>query len=361
MAQKNGLPPLRRLILPGLFVAALFVVVFFRQLPESADTREWVATGPTMGTTFTVKVVTADGDETTKSRVAELVREVVDTVDGAMSTYRSDSEIEVFNRHGTEPLEASPEMLVVVEEAQRVARLSNGAFDITVGPLVDLWGFGPSGVTEEPSEERLAELVAIMGFEQIAVDPVNGTLRKAMPACRIDLSAIAKGFAVDEVAAALEGEGFSTYMVEIGGEVRTSGRKASGDEWRIGIERPDVDGRAIHTAIPLTDLALATSGDYRNFIVRDGVRISHTIDPRTGRPIAHDLASVSVIHSSCMTADALATALEVLGPEEGFALAQRQQIPALFLVRTAEMVFEEHRTEVWAALVENDRPVAGVE
>ena len=269
--------------------------------------------------------------------------------------------IEIFNRLGTEPFVASPEMLEIVAEAQRVARLSDGAFDITVGPLVDLWGFGPSGVTEAPSEERLAELVAIIGYEQIAVDPVNGTLRKAIPECRIDLSAIAKGFAVDEVAAALEGEGFSTYMVEIGGEVRTRGRKASGDEWRIGIERPDAGGRAIHTAIALTDLALATSGDYRNFIVRDGVRISHTIDPRTGRPIAHDLASVSVIHSSCMTADALATALEVLGPEEGFALAQRQQIPALFLIRKREMVFEERPTDVWAALVENSATVTSVE
>jgi thiamine biosynthesis lipoprotein len=354
VAQNNGIPPLRRLILPGVFVAALFAVVLFRQPSRSADTREWVATGPTMGTTFTVKVVTANGDETTKKRVAELVRGVVDSVDGAMSTYRSDSEIELFNRHGTDPFKASPEMLEVVAEAQRVARLSNGAFDITVGPLVDLWGFGPSGVTEEPSEERLAELVAIMGYEQITVDPVNGTLRKAVSACRIDLSAIAKGFAVDEVAAALDNEGYSNYMVEIGGEVQTRGHNASGDDWRIGIERPDMAGRAIHTAVPLTGVALATSGDYRNFIVRDGVRISHTIDPRTGRPIAHDLASVSVIHSSCMTADALATALEVLGPEEGFALAQRQKIPALFLVRAGELVFEEHPTEVWTALIGND-------
>jgi thiamine biosynthesis lipoprotein len=314
-----------------------------------------------MGTTFTVKVVGAQGDGTTNHRVAELVREVVDTVDGAMSTYRTDSEIAVFNRHDTESFKASQEMVAVVSEAQRVARLSNGAFDITVGPLVDLWGFGPTGITEPPSEERLAELVAITGYEQITVDSANGTLRKAVPACRIDLSAIAKGFAVDEVAAALDRQGFSAYMVEIGGEVRTRGRKASGDEWRIGIERPDADGRTVHMAIPLTDMALATSGDYRNFVVRDGVRISHTIDPRNGRPIAHELASVSVIHSSCMTADALATALEVLGPEEGFAFAERQKISALFLVRTGEMVFEEHRTQVWAALIENEPPVASVE
>jgi thiamine biosynthesis lipoprotein len=353
MAQTNGLPPVRRLIVPGLFVAALFAVWFFRQPPDAADTREQVVTGPTMGTIFTVKVVTTHDDEATRHRVAELVREVVDTVEAAMSTYRPDSEIEIFNHHGTESFRASPEMLEVVAEAQRVARLSSGAFDITVGPLVDLWGFGPSGLTEAPSEEKLAELVGIMGYEQIEVDPVNGTLRKAIPECRIDLSAIAKGFAVDKVAAALDGEGFSAYMVEIGGEVRTRGRKASGDDWRIGIERPDSAGRAIHTAISLTDLALATSGDYRNFVVRDGVRISHTIDPRNGRPIAHDLASVSVLHSSCMTADALATALEVLGPEEGFDLAQRQQIPALFLIRTGEMVFEERSTDIWAALVEN--------
>jgi len=358
VSRHSGLPSLRRLILPGLFVAALFAVVWFRHRPESATFREWAATGPTMGTTFTVKVVGAKGDETTSHRVAELVREVVDTVDGAMSTYRTDSEIAVFNQHDTESFEASPEMVVVVAEAQRVARLSDGAFDITVGPLVDLWGFGPSGITEPPSEERLADLVAITGYEQITVDPASGILRKSAAACRIDLSAIAKGFAVDEVATALEGLGFSAYMIEIGGEVRTRGRKASGDEWRIGIERPDVNGRTVHTAIPLTDLALATSGDYRNFVVQNGVRISHTIDPRTGRPIAHNLASVSVIHSSCMTADALATAIEVLGPEEGLAFAERQKIPALFLVRTGEMVFEEHRTQIWTALIEDDHPVA---
>ena len=361
MSRQSGLPPLRRLILPGLFVAALFVVIIFRQPPGSASYREWIATGPTMGTTFTVKVVGAQDDETTSHRVAEQVREVVDKVDSAMSTYRTDSEIAIFNRHDTESFEASPEMAVVVAEAQRVARLSNGAFDITVGPLVDLWGFGPSGITEPPSQQKLAELVAITGYEQITVDQANGRLRKADPACRIDLSAIAKGFAVDEVAAALERHGFSAYMVEIGGEVRTRGRKATGDEWRIGIERPDADGRTVHTAIPLTNLALATSGDYRNFVVRDGVRISHTIDPRNGRPIAHDLASVSVVHSSCMTADALATALEVLGPEEGFAFAERQKIPALFLVRTGEMVFEEHRTQIWTALIENEPLGAPVE
>ena len=353
MSSPGGPPPLRRLILPGLFVAGLFAIYFFRLGPPAAVSRELAVTGPTMGTTFNVKVVTEDLTEVHRERLTQRVREVVDGVDHAMSTYRPDSEIETFNRSGTEPFAASPEMLVVVAEAQRVARLSGGAFDITVGPLVEIWGFGPTGATETPSDEKLQELVGVTGYEQLELDVEDGTMRKARVDCRIDLSAIAKGFAVDLVAATLDREGYSDYMVEVGGEVRTGGHNGAGEAWRIGIERPDARERLVHTAIPLANLSLATSGDYRNFVVRDGVRVSHTIDPRTGRPISHNLASVSVIHASCMTADALATALEVLGPDQGFALAERQDIPALFLIRVGDGAFEERHTGVWSALVEN--------
>ena len=353
MSSPTGLPLLRRLVMPGLFVAGVFAVFFLRQGPPPAADREMTISGPTMGTTFNVKVVTNDVTEAHHDRLAQIMRGVVDGVDESMSTYRPESEIEDFNRSGTVPFAASPGMVAVVSEAQRVSRLTGGAFDVTVGPLVEIWGFGPSGSTETPSDEKLQELVAVTGFEQLEVDVEGLMLRKARNDCRIDLSAIAKGFAVDSVAAALDREGYLHYMVEIGGEVRTRGRNGAGDAWRIGIERPDAEERLVHTAIPLSELSLATSGDYRNFVVRDGIRFSHTIDPRTGRPIAHDLASVSVIHASCMTADALATALEVLGPEEGFALAERQDIPALFLIRVGDGAFEERHTGVWAALVEN--------
>jgi len=346
--------PLRRLVVPGLFVAGLFAVYFLRQGPSSAVSRELAVTGPTMGTTFNVKVVTDDVTEMHRDRLTQLVREVVDGVDDTMSTFRPESEIEEFNRGGTEPFAASSAILEVVTEAQRVARLTGGAFDVTVGPLVDIWGFGPSGATATPSEDEIRQLVAVTGFEQLEIDLEGGTLRKARTDCRIDLSAIAKGFAADRISAALARQNLAHHMVEVGGEVRARGLNGAGDIWRIGVERPTTGGRSVHVVVPLADLALATSGDYRNFFERDGVRISHTIDPRTGRPITHDLASVSVIHASCMTADALATALGVLGPDEGFALAERQDIPALFLIRVEDGVFEERRTSVWAALVENE-------
>jgi len=353
MSPSGGPPPLRRLVIPGLFVAGLFAISFFRQGPHTAVSSELAITGPTMGTTFNVKVVTDDLTEANRERLTSLVREALDGVDEHMSTYRSESEIEQFNRGGTEPFVASQDLLEVVAEAQRVARLTGGAFDITVGPLVDIWGFGPPGATEAPEEERLQELVVVTGFEQLEVDVEGGTLRKARADSRIDLSAIAKGFGADQVSAELTRQGLPHHMVEVGGEVRARGFNGSEQVWRIGIERPTSAGRSVQIVVPLADRSLATSGDYRNFVERDGVRISHTIDPRTGRPISHNLASVSVIHASCMTADGLATALSVLGPDDGFELAERHGIPAYFLVRVADDEFEERQTSVWTSLIEN--------
>jgi thiamine biosynthesis lipoprotein len=350
---RSGPPTLRRMVVPGLFVAALFAVYFLRQTPETAAARELAISGATMGTTFNVKVVTDDVTDEHRDHLSRIMREVVDGVDNAMSTYRPQSEIETFNHSGTELFEASPDLIEVVSEAQRVARLTNGAFDITVGPLVDIWGFGPSGPTETPGDERLQELVAVTGFEQLEVDVEAGTLRKARGDCRIDLSAIAKGFAADRMSETLVREGLHHHMVEVGGEVRARGLNGSGEVWRIGIEKPTPVGRSVYMAVSLANLSMATSGDYRNYVEREGVRISHTIDPRTGRPITHNLASVSVIHASCMTADALATALGVLGPDEGFELADSLDIPAFFLIRVSDGVFEERQTSVWQALVEN--------
>jgi thiamine biosynthesis lipoprotein len=348
-------PPLRRLVIPGLFVAGLFAIYIFRQPPQDSAAREMLISGPTMGTTFSVKVVTEDQSEAHRQRLTFLVTEVVERVNAQMSTYLDDSELMRFNRAGTEVFQASAEIIAVVDEAQRVARLTGGAFDITVGPLVDVWGFGPSGPTETPDEAVLRDLVAVTGFEQLEVDVDSGTLRKAREDCRIDLSAIAKGFAADRVSEALNREGLPSHMVEVGGEVRARGLNGDGEVWRIGVERPTAAGRSVHLVVPLADLSMATSGDYRNFYERDGVRISHTIDPRNGRPISHDLASVSVIHSTCMTADALATAIGVLGPDEGFDFAEQQDIPAYFLVRAAAGVLEERKTSVWTALIENSR------
>ncbi len=348
----GGPPPLRRLIVPGLFVAALFAVYVIRQ-PGDAMLQERVLAGSTMGTTYTVKVVVGDDDDSAGDRLTVMIENVLAGVNAAMSTYVDTSEVMVFNRHGAGNFEVSADLLEVVGEAQRVARLSGGAFDITVGPLVDAWGFGPRGETQPPSDETIGALLAATGFEHLTVDVDRGRLAKGFAEVQIDLSAIAKGFAVDKVAGALIQSGHADFMVEVGGEVRAAGRNADRRVWRIGIERPEDGGRSVYTAVPLQDLALATSGDYRNFVFRDGVRVSHTIDPRIGRPISHDLASVSVIQANCMTADAMATALEVLGPQEGAALAESHDIPALFLVRLANGDFEEFRSPMWSALIEN--------
>ena len=355
----SGPPPLKRMIVPALFVGALFLVVFLRQPngPEYSD--QWVLTGQTMGTAFTVKIVVPSESGVSQDEVETVIRAAVDAVDSAMSTYQDDSELSRFNRHGTGPFDVSESMIEVVSEAQRVAELSAGAFDITVGPLVDAWGFGPDPVADPPAAETIAALLASGGFDKIDVDPERGTLVKADEAIRCDLSAIAKGYAVDRVARELVRLELTDFMVEIGGEVRASGRKTVSEAWRIGIERPEAGPGGLWSAVTLVDTAMATSGDYRNYYERDGVRISHTIDPRTGHPITHKLASVSVIHPSCMTADALATALSVLGPEDGRAMVEREGLAALFLIRAAGGGFEEWASDGWPS--ENTVRATGVE
>lgn len=354
----SGPPPLKRMIVPAIFVGALFLVVFLRQPNGPEPSNQWVLTGQTMGTAFTVKVVVPPESVISQGEVEAAIRGAVDAVDSSMSTYQEDSELSRFNRHGTEQFEASESLIDVVSEAQRIAELSAGAFDITVGPLVDAWGFGPDPVDDAPGADAIAALLSENGYQRLEVDADEGTLRKDLDAIRCDLSAIAKGYAVDRVSHDLSRLGLHDFMVEIGGEVRTAGRNLGGDAWRIGIERPETVGGGLWSAVTLVDAAMATSGDYRNYYERDGVRISHTIDPRTGRPVTHRLASVSVIHASCMTADALATALSVLGPEEGRALVEREGIAALFLIRTDDGGFEEWASDGWP--VENTAEVAGV-
>jgi thiamine biosynthesis lipoprotein len=211
---------------------------------------------------------------------------------------------------------------------------SRGAFDPTVAPLVRLWHFGPraqaGGV---PTAEEIVRVRQSIGFRLIDVRLDPPALRKTDPRVELDLNAIAPGFAVDRIAEHLEQRGVPGYMVEIGGEIRTRGAKPDGQPWRVGIEQPVEGMRLVHRALSLTDAALATSGDYRNFFVRDGVRYSHTIDPHSGRPVTHHLASVTVVADDCTTADGLATTLTVLGPAAGREFAAERGIAAYFLVR----------------------------
>ncbi len=340
---------LRRWILPGLFVLGLFVAVFVRR-PSTDDPRAITEiNGLTMGTTYAVKVVTGPIEPDAQKAIQRDIEATLKAVNGEMSTYQDDSELSKLNAStSTDAQPVSAQLHAVLREALRIGRLSGGAFDVTVGPLVNAWGFGPEGQQTPPDAATTAALRERVGLDKILL--AEGVVAKARSDVYVDLSAIAKGHGVDRIAETLEGLGYAEYLIEIGGELRARGLNHAGRHWRVGIEKPDPDARALMEVVALDDASLATSGDYRNFYEKDGKRVSHTIDPRTGQPIEHRLASVSVIHSSCATADGLATALNVLGPEAGFALAVERKLPALFIVRGADGRHTEKVTAEFEAI-----------
>ncbi len=290
--------------------------------------------GETMGTTYTVKVVSA-GDTFDPARIRLAIETRLDQINSRMSHYLVDSEVAMFNRSfTTEPFPLASETVDLIAMANEISRASNGAFDVTVGPLVDAWGFGPKEPPVTlPESEALEALRAFVGYELLVVDREASTVRKRRKELTVDLSAIAKGHAVDAVAAILAELGSTDYLVEIGGELRASGNGQQDKPWRVAIERPDAGQVSKTRIIELRDQSIATSGEYRNYYERDGVRVSHTIDPRTGRPVSHKLLAVSVLAQYCALADARATALEVLGPADGYELAIEQGWVALFLIR----------------------------
>ncbi len=290
-----------------------------------------------MGTLYRIKVSELPPG-TTREELTSKIEAELDRINDQMSTYRPESEISRFNRQGTENwFEVSPETAQVVLQALRVSEASGGAFDITVAPLVNLWSFGPQNRDPSvPDDREIRAAMKRVGYRKVQVRTSPPALRKLKGDLQIDLAAIAKGFGVDRIAELFERTGLSGYIVEIGGEIRVRGSKPGGSSWTVGIETPTEDRFGIQEVLSLHTGALATSGDYRNFFKADGKRYSHTIDPRTGRPVAHDLASVTVIADSCMKADAWATALTVLGPEKGLKLAQDRGLAALFLIRSGE-------------------------
>jgi len=304
-----------------------------------------------MGTTWAVRVVTVDAwPRAERDRVAGEIQAVLDDVDSKMSHYDPSSELSRFNRgRTTRPFPVSAETFEVFRQARRLSEATAGALDVTVAPLVNAWGFGPVEPDRFPPDaDRLSRALDHVGYAGIELDEAGSTLRKADPAIEVDLSAVAKGYGVDLVAAALRGEGLDRYLVEVGGEIVASGTNHLDGPWRIGIESP-VAGAGIQRVVPLRDRAMATSGDYRNRREVEGGWVSHTIDPRTGRPVEHRLASVSVIADRCVVADGLATALEVLGPDDGYALAVERGWAALFLIRGEDGAIAERATPAFSA------------
>ncbi len=297
--------------------------------------------GSTMGTQFSVKLPSGIGEHDAL-RLQKDIEAVLEDAESQMSTFQWDSVISQFNSsESVEWFEVLDAFCAKVQQSLELSKLTNGAFDITVGPLVNLWGFGPGEiVSEPPSDAAIAALIDATGYRHLQADCSKPAIRKGIPQLEIDMSAIGKGYAADHVALLLDELGFDSYLVEVGGELRLRGLNLSGKKWAVGVEAPLAQVRRPHTIIHLTDTAMATSGDYRNFFEAGGQRYSHTIDTRTGRPVTHSLASVTVVAEQGYRADALATALLVMGPEEGMAFAIREGIAVLMLLRTEEGIVE---------------------
>lgn len=305
--------------------------------------------GQTMGTTYNVKYVLAEGEKEVEGLQEEIDAELVN-INKLMSTYDTTSELSRFNQYRySDNFEVSRETLAVVNEALRLARLSDGVLDVTVGPLVNLWGFGPNKRPEKvPTQADIDAVRDYVGYEKLSTTPTG--LMKANPMLYVDLSTIAKGYGVDEVAAILDAHNLQHYLVEIGGEMRVKGERGDGSEWLIAIEKPVTTERAVQKVVSIGTNAIATSGDYRNYYEEDGKRYSHLIDPNTGSPITHDLVSVTVVNPSSMIADGLATAFNVMGWERAINLAEQEQL-AVFLIRRTADGFEEYATPEFDKLV----------
>lgn len=294
-----------------------------------------------MGTYYHVQIVGPKSSLPASTQVRRWTDEFLAEFNQSMSTYIDDSEISQLNRaEPDEWIPVSDTMWQVLELSQTISAQSEGAFDVTVMPLVNLWGFGPEAQVERaPTDEQIQEALERVGYQKLELNAELQALRKP-GYLTLDLSAVAKGLGADELADHLVSKGYNNVLVEIGGDLAMRGLSVRQTPWRIGIEAPSYGllsgARDLAQAVELTGRGMATSGDYRNFYEVDGVRMSHILDPTTGRPIDHNTASVTVIADSCAAADAWATALSVPNPERARALAEQHQVAAYFIVREGE-------------------------
>ena len=297
----------------------------------SGDSQESFG-GPTMGSRYSIQYVrraTVAGPV----EVRRQVEAILDEVDRQMSTYRGDSDIERFNRLPTNSCQTMPSpLLELISVGEQLSQQSEGAYDLTVGPLMNLWGFGPQARGEQvPSAQALALARQRVGYGHLRIE---GDQLCKDAAVEVDFDSIAAGYTVDRIAAMLQAQGIDSFLVEVTGELKAVGRKLDGSAWKIALEEPRDDRQVLERVIELDGYGVSTSGDYRNYFEQDGQRYSHTFDARTGAPVRHQLASVTVIDRSTLMADGVSTLLLILGPERGLAYAEQHQVAAFFVLRS---------------------------
>ena len=342
-----------RNLLRGACLVSIFVVTLSGC--ESNAERIEVLSGPTMGSTYTIKYV---HNTTTPAAdaVGVAVQNILDEVDRQMSTYRLDSDLARFNQSPANTCMTMPQpVLDLVQYGDQLSQLSDGAFDLTLTPLLNVWGFGPqSRAKTVPSAEDIATAKAQTGYQHLRV--VDDQLCKDA-AVQVDLNSIAAGYTVDRISERFSELNINSYMIEVTGELIAAGRKPDGSPWLIALEQPLGDGqRVIQRILELDGYGINTSGDYRNYFEEDGVRFSHTIDPQTAAPISHRLASVTVIDRSTLHADGLGTLLLVLGPERGLAFAEEHKIAAFFVLREGDSFIIQVSSEFSRIFPEGGNP-----
>ncbi|PCI85544.1 MAG: thiamine biosynthesis protein ApbE [Hyphomicrobiales bacterium] len=301
-----------------------------------SDSRTVVTlSGKTMGTVFNISVINLPEAVSAEDLGDQIEAELIGFND-KLSNWQQDSEISMFNvSKDVGWVDASDEFYTVLEESFYIHQLSRHAFDVTVSPLIDLWGFGwKQNDTIIPSDEAVLEALQNVGMVKlIELNSTTRQVKKLKPDVNVNLSAVAKGYGIDVLAALLEKNGIKEYLVEIGGDLIVKGHNGDDKPWVVGIEKPDNDGKQVEELVMISQFGMATSGDYRNYIEKDGKRFSHIIDPVTGKPVTHNLASVTIFSDTAMRADALATAMMVLGLESGLEIANKNNIAAYFLTR----------------------------
>jgi len=305
---------------------SLFFLLFFVLSATGCNAKKEASlSGRTMGTVYSIKVMLGYFDD--PEGLQKEIDTRLDEINQSMSVYRKASEISRFNTLGAQKsLAVSQDFLRVLKTANTLHQQTQGAWDGTVGPLVDLWGFGKTkGTRTIPSTEKINNLLQKTGFQNIELHQ-NSAISKNKSGISLDLGSIAKGYGVDQISRLIEQKGIQNYLVEIGGEVYAAGRREDGGKWRIGINKPEKNSpyTEIYKVVTLENKAMATSGDYRNFFEQDGKIYSHVIDPRTGYPVANQVVSVTIIANTCTYADGLATAVMVMGPQKGLALINQQ-------------------------------------
>ncbi len=317
--------------IPALVLGALVLVGCAEEKPAD-DEMVTELEGTVFGTFFHI-TLPGEWPEVELEAIRDDVRQALDHVDSRMSTYREDSDLNRLNQAPEgEWVELPESVLELMRISREVADHTRGGFDITVGGLVNLWGFGPEGrPTRIPDTADLEQALAATGIGRLELDTESRRARRQADFF-VDLSGIAKGHGVDAVGQVLEQHGVAHFLINIGGDVLAGGRRSAQRPWRIGVEQPDRGD--VPLAVPLENMAVTTSGDYRNFFEHNGERFSHIIDPRTGRPVAHGLASVTVLHPSTTWADAYATGLLVLGPGQAMAVAEEHGLKIILITRS---------------------------